>query len=226
MTTFTYRIPDLENARDNQVICDVFRHSITTQEAAHRRRFTGLKFDASRKVLRRLTDQHFLVQYPLWENKSYWRLGPRAIRRWHFPRKRQDPLGPQRLPYEIGCLALTCLSATHRTRLLPHKLFQLLPWFPENLRQWAYLWENNRLGMIRVEPRCRPDRLVGKLCEHVYRYGALAPEFSELVDDRRFFLAVVCASEEQEHAVQHEAQHQNIDVEIETSHYPELVRFM
>ena len=223
--TFTYRIPDLKNTRDKHILCDVFRNEMTTVAATHERRFSGLKLNTCGKVLRRLTKEKYLNEYHLWGNKSYWRLGPRGIQACNCSRKRGHALGPQRLPYLLGCLKVTCLSYTPRTRLLPHKLFQYLPWFPDRLLQWAYLWEDNRLGTIRVEPRIRADKLVQKLCEQVYQYGGMHSEFEKLIDERRFFFVVVTATEDQEHVVEDERKHQGLCVPLETIHYKELVRF-
>ncbi len=199
---------------------------MTTQEATHKRRFEGLHLDNSRKVLKRLTKEKYLSEYPLFDNKPYWRVGPRAIKSFHFPKGRDKQLGSQRLPYDLACLALTTLNPTRRTRLLPHELVRALPWFPDSLLQWAYLWEDERLRTIRVEPRIRPDKLVRKLREQVFQYAATSAEFSQLIDDGRFFFVIVATSEAAELAIQAEADHENLPVEIETSYYETLERFM
>ncbi len=225
MKTFRYRPPDLENRRDNRVVLHVFRNLLTLHVCVHKLFFDGLTLDASRKVLTRLTDRGILNMYPLYGTTKYWRLGPRALTRWGYPRTRADKLGAQKLPYDLGALAYTCFGETPKKRLLEHQLLARLPWWPRSRMQWAYIWDDGRLGMIRVEPRCRPDRLVRKLGEQVFRY-AEQPEFSQLVDEKRFYFVVVSASEYQELAVQHEASEQNLPVEIRTSHYLELVRFI
>ena len=225
MKTYRYMPPDLNNRRDNRVVLHVFRNFMTTQEAVHRLFFNGLKPDASRQVLTRLTDDKLLTQYPLYSNKAYYRLGPRAIYRWGYPRSRGDVLGWLRLPYEVGCLHYTCLGGTPKKRLLQHRLLEKLPWFPHSLMQWAYLWENDRLGMIRVEPRCRAERVLKKLGEQIYGY-AQYPEFSQLIEDGRFFVVIVTATEPQALAVEQEQYDQQFPAKIVTSYYPELERFI
>jgi hypothetical protein len=227
-TKFKYRLPKLKDRRDTQILCDVFRNELTTLEATHKRWFGELTPDAARKVIDRLGRDKYLVDYPLWNNTPYYRLGPRGIKRCNCSAKRGDAVGPQRLPYLLGCVALTCLGPTTRLRLLPHELVKHVPFFAPTMHgPWAYLWEEEgqRLGTIRVELRLRADRVVKKLCDQLYQYAGMSEEFSELIDSGRFFYCVVMASEEQEFALQEEAE-QGLRVPLETSHFGPLERFV
>jgi len=226
MHAFKYRKPDLRNRRDANIIAHVFRNFITTSEVVHRLFFNGLSVDTSRKVLKRLREKDLLARYHIAGNRYYFRLGRASLARWGYPRSRSEKLGAQRLPYEIGTLAAMCFGGRPRKRLLPHELKNRLPWFPDSLMQWAYLWEENTLGSIRVEARCsRPDRLVTKLSDQVYSYCA-NDEFRELVEQGRFFLIVILATEPQELAVQYEIEQQRFSIPVQTMHYEELVRFI
>ena len=183
--------------------------------------------DMCRKTAKRLTDEGYFSQFPLWDNRSLYRLGQRAINAWGFPRKRGSKLGPQRLPYEIGCLAYTCMDTVVKKRLLPHEIQRRCPAFPPTLMHpWAYTWESNQLVTIRVEPRCgNPRRVIEKLAAQSFRYCE-DDAVERMWNQNQFAFAVVVTSEEQE-AVLHRA---NDDlgnpVRLQTSHYPELIRFM
>lgn len=225
MQTFKYRKPDLRNRRDAAVLMHVVRNYITVAPVVHELFFSGRSTDSTRKVLRRLVDRGFLSEYPLFGNRSYYRLGPQAVARWGYPRTRTEKLGPQRLPYELGALAYTSMDTAPRKRLMPHELRRRLPWFPARYMQWAYLWEEGRLGTIRVEARTGPERVLTKLGEQVYRYGQL-PEFRELIQSSRFFFVLVTATGPQELAMQREAAEQALPVELRTAHYDELIRFI
>lgn len=220
------RKPDLENKRDAHIILHLLRNFITTLEVVHLLYFADRCIDTPRKVLGRLCKQGYLVKYPLFGNKQhYYRLGQSAITRWLYPRSRMAKLGAQRLPYEVGTLAYTCLDSEPRKRLLPEELQAELPWFPEALMQWAYFFESSRLGTIRVEHRARPSAVVAKLSDQLYRYSE-KPEFRSLIESGDFFFVVVTATEQQELAIRHEAKEQALSVELRTANYPELIRFI
>ncbi len=225
MTTVRHRRPDLANRRDAAILMHVLRNFVTTAEVVHQLFFRELSLDTSRKVLRRLVDRKFLNEFPLFANKNYYRLGPAAVTRWDYPRSRSEKLGAQRLPYELGTLAYTCLDEKPRKRLLAEEIKEHWPWFPHRFLQWAYILDGESLGTIRVEVRTRPQRMIAKLAEQAYRYRE-TPEFRELIESGNFFFVVVTATELQELAVQAEAQEQGLAVSVRTSHYPELVRFI
>lgn len=226
MIAFRHKKPDLENKRDADIIHHVLRNFITTLDVVHGLFFADCCIDTPRKVLDRHCKRGYLTKYPLFGNKQhYFRLGPHAISRWAYPRTRMAKLGAQRLPYELGALAYTALDTEPRKRLLPQELKAKLPWFPDTLMQWAYFFDSERLGTLRVEYRTRPGAVISKLGDQLYRYSA-TPEFCSLIENGQFFFAVVTATEEQELALKQEAQEQLFPAEIRTANYPELIRFI
>ncbi len=110
MSVRAYSAPDLDLPRDNEILAHVLRQHITTLSVIEDLFFGGLHYDTTRKVVRRLVAANYLVRYPLYGNFDYFRLGKAAISRWGYPRTRQPALGSQRLPYELGCLALCCMG--------------------------------------------------------------------------------------------------------------------
>ncbi len=220
-----YHKPDLDNRRENCVLMHLARNFISLPCVLHELYFAGRSVDTSRKVLTRLVRRGFLAKYRLLRNEHYYRLGPESVKRWGFPRTRTEKLGAQRLPYEIGALAYTSMDVRPRKRLFPHELLSRLPWFPESLLQWAYLWENNRLVSIRVEHRARAEHVVAKLSDQLYRYSQHF-EFRRLIEEGRFLFVVITATDHQELALQAEAQEQRLRVEVLTANYPELIHFI
>jgi len=219
--------PNLKSERANRVLMHVCRNTISTLRVLHRQFFDGLSIDACRKAVKTMCDRGYLSKYPLWDNKSLYRIGPRTISAFGFPRKRADKLGAIRLPYEVGCLAYTCMNTEPRPRLFPHELRKVCNEFPEQLMHcWAYTWHAKQLSTVRVEPSCgNPRRIIQKLSEQFYRYCEHEP-LEELYRDDRFGFVVVVSSETQETVLHQANEDLGHPIPLETSHYTELVRFM
>ena len=223
----TYRKPLMKRTRDSALISHVLRNYISTLDVMHRLFFENLSVDMCRKTVKRLAKEGWLNQFPLWDNRSFYRLGPKAISVFGYPKKRTSKPGPQRLPYEIGCLAYTCMDIVVKKRLLPSELDERCPGFPEALMHpWAYTWEEGSLVTIRVEPRCgNPRRVVEKLSAQLYRYRE-HQTIEELHRDNRIRFAVVVASADQETVLEQANADLGYPIELDTCHYPELVRFI
>jgi hypothetical protein len=227
MSTTTYQKPVMKNERNSKVVMHVARNSGSTLEAIHRLRFGGLSMDSARKAAKQLVGDGYLVQYPLWENKSLYRLGPKSIAAWGFPRKQCSCPGPQALPYLLGCLHYTSMGSVIRKRLLPHELKKHLAWFPESLMQtWAYLWEESRLHTIRVEQHCgNPKRVIQKISKQLYLQREV-PEFDELYENDQLRVVVVVCSDEQEAVLEQANENLGCPVPLITSVYDQLYRFI
>lgn len=227
MSVPVFKKPHLKSDRQNKALMHICRNTIGTQSVLHARFYSGLSYDACRKELKVLCDGGFLVQYPLWDNKPLYRIGKRSIRVFGWPRKRSHRLGPARLPYEVGCYALTNMTSVVRKRLLPIELQKVCPEFPHALIHcWAYIWHERVLATVRVEPRCsNPKRIIQKLTEQLYRYCEHKP-LESLHQRNQFRFVVVVASEAQESALHLANEHLGDPVPLETAHYPELIRFM
>lgn len=225
MSVRSYLVPDLDLPRDNQVISHVLRNYMTTLSVVQDHFFQDLHYDTARKVLRRLVSANYLTRYPLFANSDYFRLGKAAISRWGYPRTRVPALGSQRLPYELGSLALCCMGDEKRVRLHASELLSIFPWFPESLTQWAYIHEKSVLTSIRVECTGFGSTVLEKLGAQLHDYQ-IDPSFRALVQARRFQFAVVTASEQQELALIKALQTDPFPVSVQTAHYSELARFI
>lgn len=205
------------------LLMHVFRNFITRLSVAWELFFDGVSKDAARKVFYRLVDDGFLKEFELYGRESYYRLGAEAVRRWGYPRGRTNALGPQRLPYELGTLSF--MSAERRKRLLPHELKKRFPWFPDTRMNWAYFTEGDSLGTVRVETRTCAERVVEKLNRQVYEASG-EQGFRQLIDDRRFQIAVITASEMQDLALQGALDAFEFPVHVDVYHDEELMRFI
>lgn len=240
MSVPVFRKPTLKSERKNKTLMHICRNTIGTQSVLHSRFYSGLSVDACRKEVKSLCDSGFLVQYPLWDNKPFYRIGGRAVSMFGWPRRRSIRLGATRLPYEVGCYAYTNMGDVVRKRLLPHELQREMKkqWktqalstpfkpFPRELMHfWAYVWHDDVFSTIRVEPRCaNPKRIVEKCREQLYRYCTYAV-LERLHQKDRLRFVIVVASEHQEAALHQANDELGETLPLEAAHYDELVRFM
>jgi len=227
MPSPTFQRPNLECDRKNKVIMHVARNKASVLTVLHEHFYPGVTFDACRKEVKLLCDEGYLTQFPLWGRKSYFRPGRKAISVWSLPRKSANRLGVIGLPYEIGCLAYTYMGSVVKRRLLPFELSKKVPAFPGSLVHcWAYVWHEESLSTIRVEPRCsQPRRLIEKFSRQLYRYRE-TERLEELYADDRLRFVVVVASEPQELALQQANEDLGQPLPLETAHYDELIRFV
>ncbi|WP_168205460.1 hypothetical protein [Bythopirellula goksoeyrii] len=159
------------------------------------------------------------------------RLGQAAIARWQYPKKYSRRLGPQILPYHLGCLSLTTLKKETPKRLLPSELEAYFPGFPQTneLQQWAYYLDSStgvdRLATIRVEYRVGGFAVINRVAEqfHSYRQHDC---INELLDSGRFILHVVTATPQQEESLWDAAEHLAFPAPLETSHDTSLTMFL
>lgn len=227
MNHVTIQTATLASPRSNRLIMHVCRNSISLLDVMHRLFFDGLSHDACRKAVNELIEQRFINKYDLWGNRKLYRIGPRAVSAFGWPRKRADRPGPQRLPYLLGALNYTCMRETVQKQLLASELKRKCPWFPDELiHPWAYTWRDEVLRTIRVEPRCgRPLRVVRKLTSQLYQYCG-CPEVQRLQDEGRLIFAVVVASDEQARVLRQANHDEGSPLHLETSVYSDLIRFI
>lgn len=227
MSLATFQKPNLRNPRDNALLMHVCRNTVSTLEVMHSQFFEHVSMDACRKAVKKLSENGYLSKYPLWDNKSVYRVGQKSVSSFGFPRKRSKKLGAIRLPYEVGCLAYTCMNADPRWRLLPFEIQTACKGFPPSLiHYWAYTWHQKQLSTVRVETRCgNPKRIIQKLSEQLYEYCKFET-VAEMYKSGRFGFAVVVASEAQESVLHQANEDLGHPIPLETSHYTELVRFM
>ena len=223
MITKTYLPePDLAHERSNNMIKFLLRNYVGTNDSIHRMELSDVQKPTAQKLIVRLINRGLLRRWPLHSSKSYLRLGQAAIARWQYPKKFSSRLGPQILPYHLGCLSLTTLKRESPKRLLPSEIEEYFPGFPEtnDLQRWAYYRDCStgidRLAMIRVEYRIGGDAVINKVAEQFHQYRQ-HPCINELIDAGRFMLHVVTATPQQEEALWDAAERLCFPAPLETS---------
>jgi len=223
--------PNLTHERSNEIIWFIVRNLIATNDTLHRELFPDIAKATAQKIIVRLIKKGLLRRWPLHASKSYLRLGPSAIARWQYPESFARRLGPQVLPYQMGCLSLFSKHKPKLERLLPEELSLRLPGFPDtrDLHQWAYYLEDSSVGIrlvsIRVEYRVGGDAVINKIAEQLHRYRQ-HPCINQLLDHGRFLVHVVTATAEQEMALWDAAERLSFPVELRTASDRSLTLFL
>lgn len=226
------RLPDLKHQRSNEIISFCLRNHAATNNAIRYQILPDISVSTVQKIVSKLIKRGLLKRYRLHASKSYLRLGQSSIARWGYPASYSRRLGPQVLPYLLGCLSLTTYSKPPLKRLLPSELDSMVPnGFPESrdLNQWAYYRQQENgtetLFTIRVEFRVGGDAVINKLSEQIHRYRQ-HPSIAKLIADKSFGVHVVTATAEQEEAVHSAAVRLGFPVSLRTSHDPDLTSFL
>ena len=223
--------PDLAHERYNAMLRFVARNQIATNDALNRTVVPEVAAATAQKMISKLIKRGLLKRWKLHASKSYLRLGPSAIARWRYPASLSRRLGPQVLPYLLGCLSLTTYSQPPLKRLLTQELEATFPGFPvgRDLLQWAYYRETqvglDSLVTIRVEYRVGGDAVINKLSEQIHRYRQHEC-IAALLESRRFHVHVVTATAEQEQALHSSANRLGFTVPLRTCHDPSLTCFL
>lgn len=224
--------PDLKHQRSNRIIEFVLRNHTATNEAIRREILPDVSVSTAQKIISKLIKRGLLKRYRLHSSKSYVRLGPSAMARWSYPPTYSKRLGPQVLPYLMGCLSLATYSTPKVERLLPEELDSIVPGgFPKtrDLNQWAYYQTgdggHDLLFTIRIEFRVGGDAVINKLSEQIHRYRQHSC-IAKLIADGTFGVHVVTATAEQEEAVHSAAVRIGFPVLLRTSHDPDLTCFL
>lgn len=194
--------------RDYEIFQHLLRYRLTTREILHQLFFSDSEPNAATKVTSRLVLHDYLRRYDLFPPRSYFVVGPQAARFLGISSKKAASLGPQALMREYGTLAFCCLSKEPRQRLTVSELQQRYPQLlAGGLDSSHYYLDNDgqttRLAYIRVDHGGPPDHVVRKCREDFdarYRHEAFRP----VIDNDRFLIAVVTATQEKATAI-HEA---------------------
>lgn len=223
--------PDLAHERSNEMIRSAARNLVVTNESLHSEVVPEVTKATAQKLIVRLIKRGLLKRWPLHASKSYLRLGPAAVARWQYPTSLSRRLGPQVLPYQLGCLSLTSRSQPPIQRLLPEELEEQFPGFPNtrDLQQWAYYLDSSsgvpKLVTIRVEYRVGGEIVVNKLAEQIHRYRAHR-QINELLNTERFLFHVVTATVQQEESLWDAAEQLGFPAQLRTAHDHSLTLFL
>ena len=231
-TTSPIPYPDLDHERSNEIIHFVLRNHVATTDAIRYRVLPpGVTKNYCQKLVRKLVKRSLLKRWPLHAQYTYLRIGSRSVERWQYEESYYRRLGPQKLPYELGCLWLMAYHEPPLTRLFPHERATLFPDFPDSsdLRQWAYYEDSSegepKLATLRVEYRVGGDAVITKLNAQLYKYRKY-PLIDRLLDSSRFVVHIVTATQEQENAIWNAYDRIGVPAELRVNHVPSLTMFL
>jgi hypothetical protein len=216
--------------RDYEIFQHVMRYHMTTREVLHRLFFSDSEENAATKVTSRLTLHGYFNRYDLYPPRTYFVLGPQAVRIMGVSPQKTKAFGPQALIREYATLAFCCLSPEPRTRLsvreLQERHAQLLQ---GKLDSSHYYLDNDgqttRLAYIRVDFGGPPEHVVRKCKQDIDdRYPH--PAFKELIDSDRFLIAVVTAREEKAAAIHDAIKRQTWQNRFRIEVVPDLVHLI
>lgn len=193
------------NDRDYEIFQHIMRYRLSTREALHKLFFSDSEPNAVTKVTSRLTEHGFLNRFELYPPRTYFVLGPQAVRIMGVAPKKTKELGPQALIREYATLGFCCLGPQTRVRLTVREIQARNPYLlHKNLDSSHYYLDHDgetpRLGYIRVDYGGPPEHIIRKCRQDVeIRYPNQA--FTSLMDEGRFLIAIVTGREEKVAAI-------------------------
>jgi hypothetical protein len=183
--------------RDRQIIEQVIRDRIATNEAIQRRFFTASHPTSVTRATARLCAAGWLADFPLVYPTKYFVPGKLATAAYGLSANRCCPLGPQALPTEYAVLEYTTANADHVQRLTLDELQAVSTWYRP---QWMLAPHCRRqtdgkpaLELVRVDLGGPADHIARK-CRQDILTRQIEPEFDALVADGRFAMVIVTGS--------------------------------
>lgn len=183
-----------------EVLADVDRFRLMTNEALLRRRFPNHTPNAVSKITAKLCRSGHLLSFPLFGGRRYFVLAKQSLHLLGAPERRAEPLGSQALPLHYGVLAYCCWAAEPRNRLTPSELLEKYPWMTNADLAAPYCYEKGKLSLIRVDLGGSADHVARKCLEDVRRRTE-HPQFRNLIDQDRFRIVIVTALAEKASAI-------------------------
>jgi hypothetical protein len=190
--------------RDGDMVKHVARYRITIIEVLCRRVLPGLSPNAVAKIANRLCKTGFLRKYTLLHPSKYFVLGELGANWLSMNSGRVGPLGPQSLPMEYAILVYATLGRRTRTRLTVKEVLQKCPWLPTALAGSPHCCDDQDgiLELVRVDLGGPVDHVARKCVLDVNKRWRLH-EFLQLVQQGRFRLVVITATQEKALALRH-----------------------
>lgn len=183
--------------RDLALVGAVLRYRLTTAELARRKHFPDGSPDAARKALDRLAEERWLRKIPLHGSTRAYILSFVATQRLGIHRVAAKVPGLAALTRAYG---LACYAAHAGVeKFTPREWREEFPELHrDGLPAASYFLESENgeptVVYVHVDTGQDVRRIVPKL-RRVVRSRYPLPEFSQLIQERRFTLAVVCPSD-------------------------------
>lgn len=183
--------------RDRQILADVIRYRLTTNDFVHRRYFAHAQANAVVKVTGRLVRQNWLTAHPLLDRQQYFMAGSRLTKLHGLPASRSKPLGPQALTTHYA-IAKYCFTANLPLTLVDSvELQAAFPWISDELGNGTHVIEQANsaldLRLVRTDLGGTAEH-IAKKCVQDIANRQKNTAFNALVSEKRFVLVVLTAS--------------------------------
>ncbi len=184
--------------RDRQIISDVVRYRMTTNEIVRTQYLPDAVPNAVSKITSRLVDGGWLTRHSLYDNRDYFTPGKRLCGQFGLPISRCRPLGTQSLASHLSVSAY-CIRANPQYRLLDEANFATTWfWIPEKLRTLPCVVESSSqetaLRLVRVDLGGTPAHVAMK-CHRDMNVRCNVAGFPKLLAERRLVLVVLTSTE-------------------------------
>jgi hypothetical protein len=216
--------------RDYEILDHLRRYRMTTREVLHRLFFSDSELNAVTKVTSRLVDHGFLNRYELYSGRSYFVVGPEAIKLFGLSPKKCRAIGTQALPREYGILLYCCMANTPRERLLVSELQQKVPNFTGKRSDCGHYYldhdgETVRLAHIRVDQGGPPDHVIRKCREDLEMQLRIAA-VRTLIEQDRYLVAIITATEEKAAAIREAIERHSWNVRFRVEAVEDLAQLL
>lgn len=190
-------------SRDRQILEDVVRYRLITNDWILNRYLEEAKPNAAIKISNRLVREGWLTPHRLFQRKQYFTAGTSLVRKQGLPIGRTRPLGSQALAIHYAALRYCALSGVNshqgtEPRLATfEELKHLFSWLPQPLLYRPHVLSESKNGVdwkvLRIDMGGRPDHVARKIIgdiKHLEKHS----EFTSVLNDRKFTQVVLCPS--------------------------------
>ncbi len=197
--------------RDRQILKDVVRYRVLTNELVRFRHLPNSNINAATKVTSRLALSSWLQRHDYVDGRLYFVPGPALCQSLGLPKSRIRPLGPQTLVTAMA-IANYCLQAAPTVKLLtPDEIAKSWHWIPDKHRTIAHADEasddstiatDSLLRLIRVDLGGTPAHVAQK-CQHDMKVR-LTKGYMQLLGERRLLYVILTATESKKQLIMRE----------------------
>ena len=197
--------------RDREILKDVVRHRVLTNELVRFRHLPSSNINATTKVTSRLADRGWLQKHDYLNGRLYFVPGLALCQSLGLPKNRIRPLGTQTLVTAMA-LANYCLRMQLNVQLQSQEeLTRDWNWIPQKHRPLAHAVETSgdartgsetQLRLIRVDLGGTPAHVAQK-CQYDMKVR-VAKGYTQLMSERRLLYVVLTTTEAKKLLIMHE----------------------
>lgn len=197
--------------RDRQILKDVVRYRVLTNDLVRFRYLPGSSINAATKVTSRLADSGWLQRHDYLDGRLYFVPGPALCQSLGLPKNRVRPLGTQTL---VTAMALVhyCVQAAPDLQLQSQEeIAKDWNWIPQKHRSIAHAvgisedstkTSSSQLRLVRVDLGGTPSHVAQK-CQHDMKVR-VTKGYTQLLSESRLLYVVLTATESKKQLIMRE----------------------